>query len=145
VYSDPDNVYCAGCYDFVISLASDVGSTDAIQHITDGAFDPSEVTVGYAGGTGTVAPDGVSRTSTGKTIAFLFDGTDITGGESVDTLVIQTSKQVVSPGSLVIADDISSNQAGFGDNAVPEPTTLGLLGGGLVLLGAVSRIRFRRT
>jgi hypothetical protein len=156
VYTDPGNVYCAGCYDFVISVQSS-GSTDDIQHVTDGPFDPSQVTVGWsapAGGTAcssTVStncyqtPNGVSRTTTGKTVAFAFNGTaNLINTQSTPTLIIETSAKTWSKGSLVISDDVGGTFNGFGDlSGVPEPMSLGLIGGGLALVGMV-RWRARR-
>jgi hypothetical protein len=152
VYADPSNVYCGGCYDFVISVSSNTSSSDAIQHVTDGSFNPSEVTVGWSapsGGTNCSTlpstptptncyqtPNEVSRTTTGKTVAFDFNGTaNLLGGQSTPTLVIETSAKSYTPGSLVISDDIGSTFSGYGD--VPEPVSMGLLGGGLALLGVM--------
>jgi hypothetical protein len=119
----------------VINLHDNSTSTDNIEHITDGIFDPSQVTVGYVAKAGSIAPNGVSRTTFGKTVAFGFNGSDnIMAGDTIDTLVIQTSRTIWTPGNFVVADDVGGLYLGLGD-AVPEPTTQLLLGGGLALIG----------
>jgi hypothetical protein len=145
IYSDPANVYCPGCYDFVINLTSNVGSTDDVQSIADGAFDMSQVTVGEFGPGKT--PTYVVRTSDGSTINYNYVGAnDVTGGDSISTIVIQTDKMTFSQGSLTIADDVGTTVVGFGDKStVPEPVTMGLLGGGLALLGVVRWRKARKS
>jgi hypothetical protein len=135
VYADPSNVYCSGCYDFVLTVTSSTSSTVNLQHITDGSFDPSQVTVG-TNGSGN-QPNDVSRTSSGKTASFNFLGSDnITPGSAIPNLVIETSLTQVFPGSLVISDDVGSTFNGYGDlTSVPEPVSTALLGSGFAVLG----------
>jgi hypothetical protein len=154
VYSDPSNVYCAGCYDFIINLTSDLGSTDNIEKVSDGSFDMTQVTVGYSQpgvltpcATSTSldcykAPNTVARTTDGADVSFGFKGSgNIAQTQSSATLVIETSGMFYAPGSLAIQDDVTSNSVGFGDVGAPEPITMGLLGGGLAALGLM---RWRR-
>jgi hypothetical protein len=138
VYSDPSNVYCSGCYDFVLTVTSaggPSGSTVNLQHITDGSFDSSQVTVGINGSGN--APDSVSRTTSGKTVSFDFLGSDnITPGSAIPNLVIETSTMVWTAGSLVISDDVGSTFNGYGNlTSVPEPVSTALLGSGFAVLG----------
>jgi hypothetical protein len=158
VYSDPSNVYCSGCYDFVITLTSS-GSTDAIQHVTEGSFNSTQVTVGWEAPPGGTAcgpnpvtppyptncydtPNEVSRTTTGKTVAFNFNGVNnILDMQSSAWLIIETSTMSYNPGTTVIADDVSNTFTGYGD--LPEPMTMGLLGVGFSLIG-VARWRHLR-
>lgn len=144
VYADPSNVYCTGCYDFVLTVTSSASSTADIEHITDGSFDTSQVTVGTSG-SGDL-PNNESRTTSGKTVSFDFLGSaNILPGASSANLVIETSSKSVSPGSLVITDSLGGTFSGFGDlSTAPEPITTGLLGCGLALLGVASWRKSRK-
>jgi hypothetical protein len=158
VYSDPNNLLCSGCYDFVINLNSNFGSTDNIERISDGTFNTSGVLVGTdAPLTGRTTPcatptstncykdvTSVSRTTDGSSISFSFSGdNNIAGGESSASLVIQTGGTVYAPGSLAIQDDVTADSLSFGNVGTPEPMTIALLGGGLAFLG-LTRLRTSR-
>jgi hypothetical protein len=147
IYSDPANLYCPGCLDFVINLKNNPTpiSTDDIQSITDGAFDMNQVTVGEFGAGKT--PSYVVRTSNGSGINYNYNGSnDIVPGASISAIVIQTSSTTFFPGSLAIADDVGTTVVGYGNkSSVPEPLTMGLLGGGLSLLGVMRWRRSRKS
>lgn len=133
--ADSLNPYCAGCYDFIINLSSNASSTDDIESISDGAFTMSQVTVGVQPGAGN-NPTYISRSSDGTTIDYNYSGANnVAGGESINEIVIETNSKTFSAGSIVIADDVQSTDAGFGDVGAPEPITMSLLGGGLAALG----------
>ncbi|HEX4749338.1 MAG TPA: hypothetical protein VH302_07325 [Bryobacteraceae bacterium] len=152
VYADPGNVYCAGCYDFVLTVTASPTSLTNMEGITLGAFTASQVTVGQdASGTacGAAVTTGcydllneVSRTTTGKTVAFGFNGSsNIAEGQNSGTLVVQTNATSFFPGTVSMSDSVSDTEPGFGDlNSAPEPVSTTLLGGGLAFLG-ILRLR----
>ena len=77
VYSDPDNVFCAGCLDFFYTVSSSSTSIDDIERITVASFGSFRTDVGYSTGTGSVSggvvPSTVDRSSNGATIGFNFN------------------------------------------------------------------------
>jgi hypothetical protein len=142
VYSDPGNVFCARCMDFIITVNNSDVSSDVVEHVTTGSFDSFRTDVGTAtsvNGTtwGSSLPNGIDRTSTGFTLDFVFDSPgDIQPANATEYLVIETNAPGWTAGNVSIQDDTSINVAGFAP-AVPEPMSLGLLGGGLALLGGL--------
>ncbi len=138
VDTDPDNVFCSGCLDFLIRVTnnSSAGSGENVEHVTSGSFAGFLTDVGiFVGSQKGVDPTSIDRTSSpGSVVSFDFSGDgNITPGETTDYLVIETNATSFIPGSISIQDDVSVNVTGFAP--APEPMSLSLLGGGLALLG----------
>lgn len=154
VYSDPTNTYCAGCLDWIIRL-SDTGAVGSgsgiIEHITASAFgtfltDVGINTTGAPGLTATsggIAPHDINRAGGGDVLSFNFADSTFSPGDTTDLLEIETNARGVVPGTLSAIDGGSAEAVAYGPTAVPEPVTMGLLGGGLALLG-IARLRSKR-
>ena len=163
---------CGTCLTFVYQVRNEVrpGIPDAIGRITmgplAGTFAGFLTDVGYAGpgfggldafGPGTVAPISVDRSASGGTVGFQFapttpggPGSAVGPGSTTRVLVIETNAIGYTTGSLNFIDGDVLRVTAFAPNAasgtaaVPEPTTLLLIGSGLVGLGLASR-RIRRS
>ena len=144
VYSDPSNVFCAGCLDFFVTVTSSSSSIDDIERITLASFSGFSTDVGYSTGTGSVAggitPSTVDRSGTGSVIGFNFTGVGPT--QSTQVLEIQTNATAFTLGTLQVIDSSVASVAAYAP-AVPEAgsISLTLLGGSLVGLGAIARRR----
>ena len=152
VISDPSNVYCAGCLDFVISVSLTGPTGENINQVTAGDFQGFSTDMGYytnasyGGCTGSplVNPAEDSRSASGVTNRFNFGGNgDIQPGDCTALLVIETSARAFMPGVLSFQDDQTANVAGY--QPLPEPGTMMLLGTGLVSLGGILRRRRTRS
>jgi len=142
VYSDPSNTFCAGCLDFVYTV-NNTGGSGVIERVTGFSYDTVVMTdVGYETGTGSNAPSTVDRSANGNVVGFNFLGTaEINPGQTSDTLVIETNARSWTTGLVSIQDGSAGTSNGLAPSSVPEPVSMGMLGGGLALLGIA---RWRR-
>lgn len=142
VYADTTNVFCSGCLDFVYNV-SDTGTSGINERVTGSSFSGFLTDVGYTPGTG-VAPETVDRSQTNGVVGFNFIsvngvGSNITPGESSDTLIVETNAKSYTSGFISIQDGTAGSQPTFAPTATPEPATMSLLGGGLAFLGLARR------
>ena len=149
VYSDPTNTFCPGCLDFVYQVADTSNTTGltpgVIGRITASDFGSFSTDVGYQSGTG-VAPTTVDRSGVlpgpGPVIGWNFPGLfEINPGQSSAVLIIQTDAHYFTSGTISAQNGTSGNGIAFEPTLVPEPVSMGFLGGGLALLGLA---RWRR-
>ena len=156
VYSDPLNTFGAGDLDFVYQITNSASSTDSISRVTAINFTGFSTDVGFtATGSGlgngfvngTVAPELVDRQSA-DVVGFTFNAplTDaITPGATSTVLVIETNATHFTSGNVSVIDGSVITVPAFSPTAVPEMSSVTLLGLGLVCLGgvAVARKKFR--
>lgn len=154
VYSDPTNLL--GGLDFMYQVTNEATSTDSIGRVTATDFSGFRTDVGYntQGSTfptspfatdGTVPPGLVDR-NTASTVGFGFAVPPLFAlvppGKSSNVLEIQTNATNFQLGQASVIDGKATTVDAFGPaTGVPEPTSLLLLGGGLLALGSIRRFR----
>ena len=93
----------------------------------------------------TTAAASASLTSDGKTVGFGFTPPNgLVAGDTSFVLLINTNLTNFEPGVFSLQDGQTQNFNGFVPSAVPEPSTLSLLGTGLLAVGAGLRRKMRR-
>jgi hypothetical protein len=166
VESDPANVFCAGCLDFLFQVDVHFASPQNITRVTEAGFSAYQTDVGYDvlslgdlvlcgiddggfcnSGDPNSAPSSVDRSSTGDVVGFNFPGLGVSYADqgTVD-IAIETD-------ALTYSDPLATVYDGKGDfgtaliygpsgppssPSVPEPPSVLLFSTGLLgLAGAV--------
>jgi len=128
VYSDPGNTFCSGCQDLVDIVSNSAGSTDSIGRVTHAQFDAFLTDIGYTPGAGIAPAINVDRDSTGGVVGFDFIAPNVLPGKSTDVLVVETNAQWYMPGVVAIIDSGPADVLSFAPAAIPEPSSLLLMG-----------------
>jgi hypothetical protein len=121
-------------------------------HITSG--DGGRVTGGsYAGfntdvfdnidGVGTTAPVDAARSASGVVVGFDFNP-NLAPGATSYLLIVDTNANTWVAGPMSVIDDNTFTGVGFAPANTPEPSTLSLLGTGLLAVGAGLRRKMLR-
>ena len=141
VYSDPGNTQCGGCLDFVYQFTNN--GPHANERFSMYSF------AGYLADVGTNVfgthdPTSIDRSLSGAVIGFNYLAADeIAPGQTTPLLVIETNAQTFTNGFLSAQDGTAGYAVAYSPAAVPEPSSLALLGGGLTLAAALLRkVRF---
>jgi len=131
VYADPGNVFAPGDETWVLQITVGANTNNAgVERATLGYFPSVKVQASYLNGTAS-APVLATRDAAGGVIGFNFAG--LMPGQ-VETLVVYTNwAGQLSNGTVSIINGTSGYAAGL--QPIPEPVSIGLLGGGLALLG----------
>ncbi len=149
----------SGTLDFFYQITNNNtgnSTTDNLRLVTAVNFTGFTTAVGYVTSSGSVAPSDSNRTLSGAAINFDFlnaSGQNTLGtkppsglGSTSYWLEVDTNATTFcnTCGSLSVQDGGNAAMLAPAPTAVPEPATLGFLGGGLALLG-IARLRKRKT
>lgn len=142
-----------GFLDFIFQVHNNLVSTDAIGRVTTNNFDSFTTDVGYSStvfitimGAGTRVPSTVDRLTT-DVVGFNFADVLLGGikpGQTSDLLVIKTNASAFGPGKVNFLDGDIAQTNVFAPTAVPEPTSLLLLGSGFFVAALWRKRMFRR-
>lgn len=136
VFSDSSNTFCSGCLDFTYSFTNVSTSHESNERVSMSNFGVVKVDAGYITGAG-VVPATVSRDVVGEVIAFNYTGSshELDPGHDTVELVIETNAIKFEPGFVSAQDGTAGTGEAFQPEAVvPEPSSLILLGGGVLVL-----------
>ncbi len=141
VVQDPGNTFCANCLDFIY-VYTDNGP-DVNQRYSMSSYAGFMVDAG-TNPFGVHDPITVSRSLTagGPVVSFNFDqfGDEMLPGETTVWLIIETNAVTFTSGFLSAQDGTAGSGVGFAPlAAIPEPSSLMLMGGGLLALGGFLR------
>jgi hypothetical protein len=138
VYADPNNTFCAGCLDFVYQFTNN--GPDVLERFTGYNFVGFRVNAGFDPGTSGNPPLTVNRSTSGAVVAFNYTGIDtVSPGQTTPWLVIETNARTFTTGLVSAQDGSAGYAAAFAPAAVPEPSSLALLGSGILGVGGFLR------
>lgn len=152
IYRGGTGAMCPTCLDFVFNFANVATTgTDPILEFTIATFYGFSINADYVSGSGTQAPTAALLTTNGV-LNYAYDGgTGVLPGQNSDTLVVYTNATNFVAGGLTFQDGATANDPGFvalgptGSPAAvtPEPSSIVLLGTGLVSVAGFARRKFR--
>lgn len=144
----------SGTLDFYYQVDNSPNSATAIARETDTSFVNFLTYTGYridggslAGGfvNGTQTPVTADRNAAGTVVGFSFfppDSGKVLPGTTSSVLVISTNATLYTAGNAAVIDGGTQTVAAFQPlSGVPEPTTMALMGAGLVALACVRKRR----
>ncbi len=137
VYADPGNSWCPGCLDFVYQFTNNGG--DSNERFSMYNFAGFLIDVG-TDPFGIHDPTTIDRSVNGLVIGFDFPASDEIGpGQTTPLLVIETNALHFTTGYASAQDGTAGYGAAYSPIALPEPSSLALMGGGLFVLGLLFR------
>jgi|SRR5580658_131502 hypothetical protein len=147
------NPFGAGDISFIYQVQVTGGNID---NLTTGMFNVPGISIdvvqiglsidgSITSSTGYTSAATASLTSDGSTLGWGFTPPDgLTPGMTSYALIINTNLTTFEPGVFSLQDDQTQNFDGYVPAATPEPSTLSLLGTGLLAAGAGLRRKMRR-
>ena len=139
IWQDPSNTFCSGCLDFVF-LIDNQSTSEVFDHLSLPNFFGTN-NVGYATGSGNVAPTTITDSLNGM-ITFDF-ATGIQPHQVSNYLVIQTDFSAFNVSSLNLTDAPGITHSAPSFQPVPEPSTLMLFGSGVLGLAGAAKRKFK--
>jgi hypothetical protein len=144
VYADPGNTWCVGCLDFVYQFTNLGG--DANERYSMYNFAGFLIDAGTSP-FGSHDPTTIDRSLLGPVIGFNFPGADgVSPGMTTPLLVIETNALYYTSGFVSAQDGTAGYGFAYAPSAVPEPSSLALIGGSLSVFGLLLRkVRFGKS
>lgn len=141
VYRDPSNFWCANCLDFVYQFTN-LGPAPNERYSMSN-FDAFNVSVGMDL-LGVLDPFTITRTTVvgGESIiGFVFSspGPDVPAGTTTQLMVIETNATHWTTGLVSAQNGTAASNIAFQPTAIPEPSSLALIGSGIVAVGGFLR------
>ncbi|WP_263365365.1 PEP-CTERM sorting domain-containing protein [Edaphobacter bradus] len=135
-YSDPSNVYCSGCLDFVYQI-DPTGGKGSVTDVVQSNFDHFLTSVGFSAQPGQAVPTSISRSADGSLIDFFF-----ANGDPINTfsafLVVETNVTNFSRvGTIGLVPQTAGTALDI--EPMPEPASFVLLGSGLIGLAGLAK------
>lgn len=139
VYRDPLNFFCANCLDFVYQFTNNGPAVNERYSMSN--FDGFKVSVGMDM-LGVLDPFSITRTASagGSVIGFNFSppGPEVPAGFTTQRLVIETNATLFTKGTVSAQNGTAGSNVAF-QPAIPEPSSLALVGVGVVAVGGFLR------